>query len=217
MTGARVGVLGGTFNPIHLGHLAAARAAHAALALDRVLFVPSHAPPHRTDSLLTSGYHRLQMTALAVAEVPGWQASDVELVRGGPSYTYDTLITLRTAEPASQFFFVTGADAFADIATWRHYPDLLELAHFVVIARTGTSFDHLRSRLPALAPRMVTCETTPASALLTTPFPSIFLVNAATPEVSSTEIRRRAAAGEPLDGLVPDAVADYIAAHQLYV
>jgi nicotinate-nucleotide adenylyltransferase len=217
MTGARVGVLGGTFNPIHLGHLAAARAAHAALALDRVLFVPSHAPPHRTDSLLTSGYHRLQMTALAVAEVPSWQASDVELVRGGPSYTYDTLITLRTAEPASQFFFVTGADAFADIATWRHYPDLLELAHFVVIARTGTSFDQLRSRLPALAPRMVTCDSTPASALLSAPFPSIFLVNAATPDVSSTDIRRRAAAGAPLDGLVPDAVANYIAAHQLYV
>jgi nicotinate-nucleotide adenylyltransferase len=216
MIGARVGVLGGTFNPIHLGHLAAARAAQATLALDRLLFVPSHAPPHRPDSLLASGYHRLQMTALAVAEVPGWQASDVELVRGGPSYTYDTLITLRTAEPASQFFFVTGADAFADIATWRHYPDLLELAHFVVIARAGTSFDHLRSRLPALAPRMVTCETTPASTRLSAPFPSIFLINAATPDVSSTEIRRRVAAGEPLDGLVPDQVVTYIAAHHLY-
>ena len=112
---------------------------------------------------------------------------------------------------------MTGADAFADIATWRHYPDLLELAHFVVIARTGTSFDHLRSRLPALAPRMVTCETTPESERVSAPFPSIFLVNAATPEVSSTDIRRRAAAGEPLDGLVPEAVAVYIAAHQLYV
>jgi nicotinate-nucleotide adenylyltransferase len=195
----------------------AARAAHTALTLDRVLFVPSHAPPHRTDSLLTSGYHRLQMTVLAVADVPGWQASDVELVRGGRSYTYDTLVALRTAEPASQFFFVTGADAFADIATWGHYPELLELAHFVVIARMGTSFDRLRSRLPALAPRMVTCETTPESTRLSAPIPSIFLVNAATPDVSSTEIRRRAAAGEPLAGLVPDAVADYIAAHQLYV
>ena len=217
MTGARVGVLGGTFNPIHLGHLAAARAAQATLALDRLLFVPSHAPPHRTDSLLASGYHRLQMTALAVAEVPGWQASDVELVRGGPSYTYHTLIALGTAEPASQFFFVTGADAFADIATWRHYPDLLELAHFVVIARTGTSFDHLRSRLPALTSRMVPCETTPASTLRSASSPSIFLINAATPDVSSTEIRRRVAAGESLDGLVPDSVATYIADHHLYV
>jgi nicotinate-nucleotide adenylyltransferase len=217
MNGARVGVLGGTFNPIHLGHVAAAHAAQATLALDRLLFVPSHAPPHRPDSVLASGYHRLQMTALAVAEVPGWQASDVELVRDGPSYTYDTLIALRTAEPASQFFFVTGADAFADIATWRHYPDLLELAHFVVIARTGTSFDHLRSRLPALTPRMVPCETMPASTLRSASSPAIFLVNAATPDVSSTEIRRRAAAGEPLTGLVPDQVAAYIAKHRLYV
>ena len=217
MTGARVGVLGGTFNPIHLGHLAAGRAAQASLDLDRVLFVPSHAPPHRTDSLLASGYHRLQMTALAVAGVPGWEASDVELVRDGPSYTYDTLIALRTAEPASQFFFVTGADAFADIATWRHYPDLLELAHFVVITRTGTSFDHLRSRLPALAPRMVPCETTTASTRRQVSSPAIFLVNAVTPDVSSTEIRRRVAAGEPLAGLVPDQVAAYIAAHHLYV
>jgi nicotinate-nucleotide adenylyltransferase len=217
MNGARVGVLGGTFNPIHLGHLAAAHAAQATLALDRLLFVPSYAPPHRPDSVLASGYHRLQMTALAVAEVPGWQASDVELVRDGPSYTYDTLIALRTAEPASQFFFVTGADAFADIATWRHYPDLLELAHFVVIARTGTSFDHLRSRLPALTPRMVPCETTPASTLHSASSPAIFLVNAATPDVSSTEIRRRAVAGEPLTGLVPDQVAAYIAKHRLYV
>jgi nicotinate-nucleotide adenylyltransferase len=217
MNGARVGVLGGTFNPIHLGHLAAAHAAQATLALERLLFVPSHAPPHRPDSVLASGYHRLQMTALAVAEVPGWQASDVELVRDGRSYTYDTLIALRTAEPASQFFFVTGADAFADIATWRHYPDLLELAHFVVIARTGTSFDHLRSRLPALTPRMVPCETMPASTLRSASSPAIFLVNAATPDVSSTEIRRRAAAGEPLTGLVPDQVAAYIAKHRLYV
>jgi nicotinate-nucleotide adenylyltransferase len=214
MNGARVGVLGGTFNPIHCGHLAAARAAQDALAIGRMLFVPSHAPPHRPDSLLASGYHRLQMTALAVAGVPEWQASDVELVRGGPSYTYDTLITLRRQEPASQFFFVIGADAFADIAAWRHYPELLELAHFVVIARTGTSFDELRAGLPALAPRMVHPEKAAGGAL--PPSPSIFLVNAATPDVSSTEIRRRIAAGAPIDGLVPDAVAAYVAEHRLY-
>jgi len=217
MIGARIGVLGGTFNPIHLGHVAAARAAQDALRLDRVLFVPSHAPPHRPDSLLASGYHRLQMIALAVAEVPGWQASDVELIRGGPSYTYDTLVTLRTQEATAQFFFVIGADAFAEIATWRHYPELLELAHFVVIARSGTSFGHLRSRLPGLVPRMITVEPGAASAPLAAPLPSIFLVSTITPDVSSTEIRRRAASGEPLDGLVPPAVATYIAAHHLYV
>lgn len=216
MTDSRVGVLGGTFDPVHLGHLAAARAADRALGLERLLFIPSNFPPHRPDSPRASGYHRLQMTALAVAGVPGWEASDVELARGGASFTFDTLTTLRHREPASQFFFITGADAFAEIASWRRYPDLLELAHFVVIARTGTSFDSIRARLPQLAARMVACDASSPAACRAASFPSIFLVNADTPDVSSTEVRRRAAAGEPLTGFVPDAVARYITEHHLY-
>jgi nicotinate-nucleotide adenylyltransferase len=216
MTAARVGILGGTFDPVHLGHLAAARAAEAALGLDRLLLIPSNTPPHRPDSPRASGYHRLQMTALAVAGLPGWEASDVELSRGGASYTFDTLTALRAREPTSQFFFITGADAFAEIASWRRYPAVLELAHFVVIARSGTSFDNVRARLPELASRVLVCDASSASACRRAPFPSIFLVNADTPDVSSTEIRRRAAAGEPLNGLVPDAVARYIAEHHLY-
>lgn len=215
-TGSRIGLLGGTFDPIHLGHLAAARAADRVLRFDRLRFIPSNAPPHRPDSPRASGYHRLRMTALAVAGVPGWEASDVELARGGASYTFDTLTALGELEPASQFFFITGADAFAEIASWRRYPELLELAHFVVIARTGTSFDRIRARLPQLAVRMVACDVGSPSACLAAPFPSIFLINADTPDVSSTDVRRRAAAGEPLAGLVPDAVAGYIAEHQLY-
>jgi len=212
----RVGVLGGTFDPIHLGHLAAARAAQAALALDQVRFVPSSVPPHRPDRPRASGYHRLQMTALAVAGGPGWRASDVEIERGGASYTFDTLTGLRRAEPTAQFFFITGADAFAEIASWRNYPDVLDLAHFVVIARTGTSFTWLKSHLARLAPRMVELGESPLDVRLPVRGPSIFLINAATPDVSSTDIRRRAAAGEPLDGLVPDAVAQYIREHGLY-
>ena len=216
MTGGRVGVLGGTFDPVHVGHLAAARAADQALGFDRLLFIPANVPPHRPDSPRASGYHRLQMTALAVAGVAGWEASDVELARGGASFTFDTLTTLRQREPAAQFFFITGADAFAEIASWRRYPDLLELAHFVVIARTGTSFDRIRARLPQLGPRMVACDVSSPAACRAASFPSIFLVNADTPAVSSTEVRRRASAGEPLTGLVPDAVARYIAEHHLY-
>jgi nicotinate-nucleotide adenylyltransferase len=212
----RVGLLGGTFDPIHLGHLAAARAAQDALALEAIRFIPSSAPPHRPDRPRASGYHRLQMTALAVAGCPGWQASEVELERGGASYTFDTLTTLRRAEPTSQFFFITGADAFAEIAAWRRYPDVLDLAHFVVIARAGTSFDRLKARLPALEPRMLEVDHAPPDRYLAAPFPSIFLVSATTPDVSSTEIRRRAAAGESLDGLVPDEVARYIRQHRLY-
>jgi nicotinate-nucleotide adenylyltransferase len=217
MTGARVGVLGGTFDPVHVGHLAAARAAEGALGLEQLLFIPSHAPPHRPDSPIASGYHRLQMIALAASDEPGWQASDVELNRGGASYTFDTLTTLRQRDPTSQFFFIAGADAFAEIASWRRYPDVLELAHFVVIARTGTSFDRIRTRLPGLVARMVSCDGTRAADLEAIRHPSIFLINAATPPVSSTEIRRRAASGAPLRGLVPEPVATYIATHRLYV
>jgi len=216
MTVSRIGVLGGTFDPVHLGHLAAARSADQSLAFDRLLFMPSHAPPHRPDSPRASGYHRLQMTALAVAGVAGWEASDLELARGGASFTFDTLTTLRQGEPGSQFFFITGADAFAEIASWRRYPELLELAHFVVIARAGTSFDRIRTGLPQLSSRMVACDLASPATCRAAPFPSIFLVNADTPDVSSTEVRRRAAAGEPLTGLVPDAVARYITEHRLY-
>jgi nicotinate-nucleotide adenylyltransferase len=214
MTVARVGVLGGTFDPLHNGHLAAGRAAMAALALDRLLVIPSSSPPHRPDSPRASGYHRLQMVRLGVAAMPGWTASDLELVRGGPSYTFDTLTALRAG--TAQFFFITGADAFAEIASWHRYPEVLELAHFVVIARTGTSFERLRARLPELAPRLVAYDATDPEACRRAPFPSIFLVQASTPAISSTEIRRRAAAGEPLDGLVPDAVRRYIREHRLY-
>lgn len=214
MTAAkRVGVIGGTFDPIHAGHLAAARAAQQALSLDQVIVVPASLPPHRPDKPGASGYHRLQMAALAVAGAAGWSVSDVELRRPGASYTFDTLTALKTADGgASRFYFILGADAFAEIATWSRYPAVLDLAHFVVIARPGTSLESLRGRLPELASRM----SDPRAADAASRGGSILLLAAATPDVSSTEIRRRAAAGEPLDGLVPPAVRDYIAAHQLY-
>lgn len=216
MSGARLGVLGGTFDPIHNGHLAAGRAAADALQLDGLLLVPSSTPPHRADSPRASGYHRLQMVRLGAAGSPGWTASDVEMARGGRSYTFDTLTLLRTANPTSQLFFITGADAFADVASWRRYPEVLDLAHFVVITRPGTSFDALRARLPELRGRFVEGGRHQDDAGGGAPSPAIFLVHASTPAVSSTEIRRRAAAGEPLDGLVPDAVRAYIAEHHLY-
>ncbi len=214
MSGARVGIMGGTFDPVHLGHLAGARAAAHALALERLLFIPSSLPPHRTDRPRASGYHRFAMTALAVAGVPGWEASDMELVRPGASYSFDTLTALKRQDPGSQFFFITGADAFAEIASWWRYPDVLDLAHFVVIARSGHALDTLRTRLPALARRMV--DLAPDSSAELPGGPAILLVNADTPDVSSTEIRERASRGEPLTDLVPDAVARHITACHLY-
>lgn len=216
MTAERVGVLGGTFDPVHDGHLAAGRAAAGVLALDRVVVIPSHIPPHRPDSPHASGYHRLQMVRLAVEAEPGWSASDLELRRGGPSFTVDTLHALRAQAPASQFFFITGADAFAEVASWRRYPEVLELAHFVVIARPGTSFDRVRQRLPELASRMIDCDAAAPGACRHAAFPSVFLVHATTPDVSSTAIRQRAKAGLPLAGMIPDRVRQYIETQHLY-
>lgn len=229
--GARIGLLGGTLDPIHLGHIETATAARRALDLDRVDVLPSHVPPHRTQEPVASGYHRFAMTALAVNGVEGLAANDVELRAPGPSYTADTLTRFqkKSGLGASQIFFITGADAFAEIETWHRYPEVLELANFVVVSRPGFPVEQLRTRLVALATRMTSVPVQagrephhstgaghPAFLEGRAAFPAIFLVDAPTPDVSSTEIRRRLAAGEPLTGLVPAAVARHIAQHGLY-
>lgn len=210
----RIGILGGTLDPIHLGHLDAASAAREALALDRVLIVPSHIPPHRSEPE-SSAFHRFAMAALAVNGVDGLAVSDLELAAPGPSYTADTLVRIQQAFGLTplQIFFIIGADAFAEIETWRRYPDVLDLAHFVVVSRPGMALTALRERLPRLRqrmrlPRRQTVEDAPGTV--------IFLVDAPTASVSSTEIRQRMAAGEPLVGMVPAGVEAHIRQHGLY-
>ncbi|MFN7976967.1 MAG: nicotinate-nucleotide adenylyltransferase [Vicinamibacterales bacterium] len=210
----RLGVLGGTFDPVHLGHLAVARVAAAALHLDGVRFIPSRVPPHRSGPH-ASAADRLAMTTLAVEGTPGWSVSDLELRRDGPSYSYDTLTALAAAEhlAPSQICFLIGADAFAEIATWSRYPAVLDLAHFVVVARPGFGLDQLRARVPALAQRM----TTPHALAEAPPGATrIVLLEAATPDVSSTAIRAATARGESLEHLVSAPVARYIRQHGLY-
>jgi len=209
---ARLGLLGGTFDPVHLGHLAAGRAAATALALDEVRLVPSRLPPHRTVGPRASSHHRFAMAALVALGEPAWTVSDVELGREGPSYSYDTLTALGAGgwQP-TQIFFVIGADAFADIATWSRYPAVLDLAHFAVVTRPGTTLDEVRTRVPALAERLTTTDAVSSRAT-----PGIVLVTATTPDVSSTDIRARAARGDSLAGLVPEPVEQYIRRHGLY-
>jgi nicotinate-nucleotide adenylyltransferase len=160
------------------------------------------------------------MAHLAADARPGWSVSRLEIDREGKSYTYDTLVELgkwpALREPSAphggvvgeskgtQLFFITGADAFAEIATWYRFPAVLDLANFVVVSRPGTTLDSLRERVPSAFSR--------ASAATT----RVILVEAHTPDVSSTEIRRRVRAGQSLSGLVPDGVAGYIAARGLY-
>ena len=198
----RLGILGGTFDPIHFGHLDAADAARRALQLDRVLLIPSFDPPHRPADPMASGFHRFALVALAIQGDDALSASDMELTRTGPSYTADTLRAVaRQGWRPSQIFFILGSDAFAEIATWREYPAVLDSANFVVIARPGTTLDAATARTPSLRGRLGQ---------------SIFLVEARTRDVSSSTIRARLATRQPIDDLVPAAVARHIAAHHLY-
>jgi len=206
----KVGVLGGTFDPIHLGHIAAAAAAQQHLALQSIILVPSHIPPHRAQPATASAEDRLAMAELAASGRPGWSVSRVEIDRDGPSYTYDTLLELRNRNAGAagnewQIFFITGADAFAEIATWSRYPAVLDLANFVVVSRPGITLDSLRDKVPSAFDRHGSAPT------------RVILVEAHTPNVSSTEIRRRVRSGQSLSGLVPDAVAAYISARRLYL
>lgn len=213
---SRIGLLGGTFDPIHFGHLAAAGGARRALALDRVLLLPSHVPPHRVQPLV-SVPHRFAMVALAVDGEDGLVASDLELAAPGPSFTSATLCRLHAlGHRPSQLFFIVGADAFAEIATWRDYPRFLDDAHFVVVDRAGRSASSVQSAVPALGARMVPVEADAGLAVGDEGPTRIFLVDVPTPDVSSTAIRARCAAGQPLAGLVPDAVARHIHRHGLY-
>jgi len=213
---ARIGILGGTLDPVHLGHIEAALAAREALRLDRVILVPAHVPPHRSRPQ-TSPFHRFAMAALAANGVEGLCVSDIELLSSEPSYTADTLVRLQAGEgvAASQFFFIIGADAFAEIETWSRYPAVLDLANFVVVSRPGLSVSALRQRLPLLRDRM-RLPIGRAGSLGINEATVIFLVDAPTPDVSSTEIRRRIAAGQSVAGLVTPAVEHHIRQHALY-
>ena len=208
----RIGVLGGTLDPIHCGHLDAATAVRDAFTLARVLIVPSRVPPHRAVQPVASPFHRFAMAALAVNGVPQLAASDDELQAPGPSYTADTLDRLHAAGWSPlQIFFITGADAFAEIATWHRYPEVFDLANFVVISRPGHALDEVSRRLPPLAARMK-----PASEAGHTSLPSIFLFPASTPDVSSTDVRDRVRRGQSIRGLVPPLVEAHIDQHSLY-
>jgi len=198
----RLGLLGGTFDPIHVGHLDAADAARAALGLDEIVVIPSHDPPHRPTDPRASAFHRFAMAVLAVDGREGYRASDIELRREGPSYTALTLRELHGCgwRPA-QLFFIIGSDAFAEIATWYGYPAILDACEFAVISRPGTTIPSALARTPDVASRVGT---------------TIHLVEAPTSDVSSTGIRARLAAGDSISGLVPLSVARHIDRHQLY-
>jgi nicotinate-nucleotide adenylyltransferase len=205
----RLGVLGGTFDPIHYGHLRAGEAAARALTLDEIRVIPLRDPPHRPNDPRASAFHRFALCALAIAGKPTWRLSDAEVTRTGPSYTADTLRALHAEGwKPSQIFIILGSDAFAEIATWYDFPAVLKSANYAVVARPGTT---LQAAWDRFDPAGVQDPSLSGGST------GLFQVNAETPAVSSTDIRARLSAGLSIDDLVPAPVAQYILNHRLYV
>lgn len=192
----RVGVMGGTFDPIHHGHLVAASEVQSWFDLDEVVFVPTGDPWQKSDREVSPAEHRYLMTVIATAANPRFTVSRVDIDRAGPTYTVDTLRDLRASMPDADLYFITGADALADIFTWRDAAGLFELAQFVGCTRPGYEMDE--QMLAAIPSDRVTILEIPALA------------------ISSTDCRDRTRRGEPVWYLVPDGVVQYIAKHHLY-
>jgi len=209
----RLGILGGTFNPIHLGHLRAAEEVWEHFGLEEVLFIIAAQPPHKDRAALLPFPHRYEMTRLACQEAPYFTVSNVEEARGGVSYSVETLEELhRRYRSQAEFFFIVGLDSFLEITTWHHYMDLFRLANVVVIGRPGFSWTKLKPMLRGdLALRRVNDETYE--------HPSgrqVHLMETAHLDISSTELRRMLAHGRSIKFLVPAAVESYIKRHKLY-
>ncbi|WP_336626135.1 MULTISPECIES: nicotinate-nucleotide adenylyltransferase [unclassified Microbacterium] len=187
----RIGVMGGTFDPIHHGHLVAASEVAQSFDLDEVVFVPTGLPWQKDK--VTESEHRYLMTVIATASNPRFTVSRVDIDRDGPTYTIDTLRELKQARPDAELFFITGADAIAQILSWRDHGELWGLAHFVAVSRPG---------------HVLSTEGLPTANVSQLEIPAL--------AISSTDCRARVRAGNPVWYLVPDGVVQYIAKHHLY-
>ena len=187
----RIGVMGGTFDPIHHGHLVAASEVAQSFDLDEVVFVPTGRPWQKDD--VTESEHRYLMTVIATASNPQFTVSRVDIDRAGPTYTIDTLRDLQRERPGADLFFITGADAVAQILGWRNHQELWDLAHFVAVSRPG---------------HVLSTEGLPTDNVSQLEIPAL--------SISSTDCRARVRRGHPVWYLVPDGVVQYIAKHHLY-
>lgn len=214
--GQRLGVFGGTFNPVHLAHLRCAEELAETLRLDRVLFIPSASPPHKKPAGLARAHHRLAMVRLAVTGNPRFQASAVEIERGGRSYSVDTLRHLRQrSSPAAEFFFLVGLDAFRELETWKEHAEIFSLAHVVVATRPPDVASPTRSLLP-IAVRDRFCYDPSSEGFINRSGNRVLFRHVTALDISASAIRARLARGQSVRYLLPPAVHRYIAAHGLY-
>jgi nicotinate-nucleotide adenylyltransferase len=193
MAGRRIGIMGGTFDPVHHGHLVAASEVQASFELDEVVFVPTGHPWQKSNRNVSAAEDRYLMTVIATASNPRFSVSRADIDRGGTTYTIDTLRDLRVTHPDAELFFITGADALEQILSWRQVEELFELAHFVGVTRPG--YDLGDEHLPS---------------------GSVSLIEVPAMAISSTACRERVASGLPVWYLVPDGVVQYISKTDLY-
>ena len=212
----KLGILGGTFNPIHNAHLQIAREVRDRLLLDRVIFIPAATPPHKELDGDIAFSDRLAMVALAIAEEESFSASDIEAQRGGRSYSVDTLTQLQALHPADQLFFIIGSDSFLEIATWYRAPEIFTLSNIVVVERPEAKISDLLAALP-VAMRGDFCYDSTAMRLTHRSGFSVYYLPGTPLAISSSEIRRLVRTGQPIDHQVPDAVSRYIAAKRIYL
>jgi nicotinate-nucleotide adenylyltransferase len=197
---AKLGVIGGTFDPPHYGHLVLAENARVQLALSKVLFVPAGQPPHKPEGPVTAAHHRVAMVEAAIAGSPGFRLSRVDMDRPGPHYTVDMLGILSSKYPKAALYFLMGGDSLAEFTSWRDPSGIVEMARVVVMDRSGWEADlsSLAEQVPAIQDRL---------ALLDAPYL----------EISGTDLRRRVRGGLPIRYLVPPAVERYVVEHCLYL
>jgi nicotinate-nucleotide adenylyltransferase len=209
----RIGVLGGTFDPLHYGHLRAAEVARDRASLDKVVFVPAATPPHKTEEGIADASHRTRMVEAALRGETDFEVSRIEVERVGPSYTIDTLAALSALGRESSWFFITGSDAFAEIRTWHRWEELLRDYSFIVHERPGCSIERVVEVIPENFRDRVEELAVDRSA---TDGPRILLLRDTMLDISSTEIRRMVRDGRTIRFLVPQAVEEYLRDHRLY-
>jgi nicotinate-nucleotide adenylyltransferase len=206
-------VFGGSFNPIHFGHLLLADEILEILGTDRVLFVPAGEPPHKTASVMAPPADRLAMVRLAIAGHPRFDVSDLEIRRSGPSYTVDTLAAL--GERGDSLFLVLGSEMFLDLLAWRDPGRIAGLARLVVVPRSGTAFDPTSAAAQTVL-RAIGVERFTVVPGDLGPAARVFVANATSLPLSASDLRRRVREGRSLRYRMPEAVAEYIQAHGLY-
>jgi len=215
-TTARVGLLGGTFNPIHFAHLRCAEEVREALNLERVLFVPSARPPHKHRTSIAPAEQRLAMVRLAVARYPAFRASTVEVRRGGPSYSVDTVRLLLRRHPSARFVFILGSDAFREIGTWKEYETLFTLADIAVMTRPPAPLTPPLEQIP-LAARTRFCYANKSDVLVHESGHRVAFLQVTPIDISASAIRSLVRRRRSIRYLVPVSVERYITRNELYI